>query len=115
MHFFNDVSNEITTFDTPKAAKKGSKDKPKAARKQYKYILRLARKMYSSDSVASGTEVAQGKGSYHTTPEGLENGILSDFSKYLLALHAIHASLDLTCCCLHPTGGSLRHAIHIYL
>ena len=60
--FFNDASNEITTFDTPKAAKKGSKDKPKAARKQYKYVLRLARKTYGSDSVASGTEVAQGRG-----------------------------------------------------
>ena len=60
--FFNNVSNESTTFDTPKAAKKGSKDKPKAARKQCKCILRLARKTYGSDSVASGTEVAQGEG-----------------------------------------------------
>ena len=53
--------------------------------------------------------------SCHTAPEALENGFLSDFTNYLLVLHAIYSSLDLTCCCLHPTGGSLRHAIHIYL
>ena len=52
--------------------------------------------------------------SYHTAPEGLENGFLSDFSKYLLVLHASYASLCLTCCCLHSTGGSLRRAIHIH-
>ena len=54
------------------------------------------------------------RNSYHTAPEGLENGFLSDFSKYLLVLHAIYASLGLTCCCLHSTGGSLRRAIHIH-
>ena len=53
--------------------------------------------------------------SCHTAPEALENGFLSDFTNYLLVLHAIYSSLDLTCCCLHPTGGSLRRAIHIYL
>ena len=52
--------------------------------------------------------------SYHTAPERLENRFLSDFSKYLLVLHAIYASLGLTCCCLHSTGGSLRRAIHIH-
>ena len=44
--FFKDVFNEITTFDAPKAAKKGSKDKQKAARKQFNSTLRPARKTW---------------------------------------------------------------------
>ena len=59
--FFKDVSNEITTFDASKAAKKGSKDKQKAARKQFNFTLRPACKTCGPDSVASGTEAAQGR------------------------------------------------------
>ena len=59
--FFNDVSNEITTFDAPKTAQKGSTDKQKAARKQFNSELRPVRKTCGPDSVASGTEATQGR------------------------------------------------------
>ena len=59
--FFKDIFNEITTFDVPKAAKKGSKDKQKAARQQFSSTLRPAPKTCGPDSVASGTEATQGR------------------------------------------------------
>ena len=81
--FFKDVFNEITTFDVPKAAKKGSKDKQKAARKQFNSTLRPARKTCGPDSVASGTEATQGRlgrgGRVHEgTRGGLRKSAISD-------------------------------------